>query len=300
MTADDYYTEPLQRGQKMLNQRLLAEHCMTEAELKTLWNELRSAGNDMGGNTFEESIASCNNNLKLAGLEIVGISMLDASQLRDENNDINSPGQLPSSSSSNQSSKRKPKKTLVRYYSIINQYADDIAKKCFESMFQPQQQAYVRYVLEKLVELGPTSRTTILNYKNDVNQSYQNSNRTTTGNMPLSQMTQNTANDIDDDGNDNDGNRVSTKGKISPLTLPMVEDTLDQLIEAKWLILVTNDHESSGGGDKRPNSNGRRTSSSSNILIDIGPRSYLEISYLLVDEFGMEKDALPQCFYHRI
>jgi hypothetical protein len=33
-------------------------------------------------------------------------------------------------------------------------------------------------------------------------------------------------------------------------------------------------------------------------MIDIGTRTFLETSYLLVDEFGMEKDDLPQRIYH--
>lgn len=280
--------EPLQRGQKMFNQRLLAEHCLSESDAKILWNELREAGNDMGSDTFEDSIALCNNILKLAGLEIVGVS-IPTPMSEDEDNNNGNEIRSPNS----KSPKRRSKKSLVRYYSIINQFPDDIAKKCFEPFFQPQQQAYVRFIFEKLVELGPTSRTIILNYKNDVNQNFGK----TTGNNPLSmsQLTQNTQNN-----NDDDEGIIASKGKIPPLTLPMVEDILDQLVEGKWLVLVNGIMMEQQSQSQTNNKKTRNRVSLSSVTIDIGPRAFLEISYLLVDEFGMEKDNLPQRIYHRI
>jgi hypothetical protein len=65
------------------------------------------------------------------------------------------------------------------------------------------------------------------------------------------------------------------------LSLALAEDALDKLIEEKWLVLEQ--------GKKGRNAN-----------IFIGPRSYCELSYLLTEEFGMEKEDLPQQIYHRL
>jgi hypothetical protein len=123
---------------------------------------MRQDGNDMGSDTFEESIALCNHMLQLAGLEIVGVSIPESTDhtamSSKDTPDTNRPPEIQSPTNS-KSPKYRSKRSLIRYYSIINQFTDEIANTCFESYFQPQQQAYVRFVLEKLVELGPTSRT---------------------------------------------------------------------------------------------------------------------------------------------
>jgi Nse1 non-SMC component of SMC5-6 complex len=253
----------LAQGMKMFNQRLLAEHCLSDLDARALWEEIREREYDMGEGTksFEECIASSNDALKDAGLEIVGVSIPDHS------------------SESNQSPQNRPtKRSLVRYYSIINRFPDDVAKKCFQNMFPPQQQAYVRLVFEKLVEGGPATRATVLNYKNLLNDNGRNSNQSSR--LTMSQMTENTAEVPNEDGDDTS---VLTK---TVLTLPMVEDVLERLLAEKWLIMKLD-----GTGSRR---------SSNSSLVDIGPRSYMELSYLLVDEFGMEKDDLPQQIYHRL
>ena len=256
-------TDALGQGLKMFNQRLLAEHCLSETDARALWEGIRSNEYDMSGETFEESIAASNEQMKYAGLEIVGVSMPENIQSQ----------QLSSTQDSGSRSKRGGKK-LVRYYSIINRFPDDIAKNCFKKLFPPEQQAYVRLVFEKLVENGPTSRATVLNYKNilnDGNRNVSNSQR-----LSLSQR-----NNDDDDDDENNPNKA---GKIS-LSLPVVEDIIEKLIDEKWLVFHVD---------------GRNRRTSNSVLIDIGPRSYLELSYLLTDEFGMEKDDLPQQIYHRL
>jgi hypothetical protein len=63
------------------------------------------------------------------------------------------------------------------------------------------------------------------------------------------------------------------------ISLSVAEDALDKLIEEKWLIVQ---------------GKGR------NANAFIGPRSYCELSYLLTEEFGMDKEDLPQQIYHRL
>lgn len=256
-------TVDLERGLKMFNQRLLAEHCLEASDAKNLWDEIRKLNYGMGGDTFEESIATSNEALKEAGLEIVGVSL--RTQQGGRGND------------QNKQASNNNRTALVRYYSIINRFPDDIAKNCFQSMFPPKQQAYVRLILEKLVELGPSTRATILNYKNIVNE---------TSNRILSSQRQSMS-QLTATQNSEENETQATFQKNAPLTLSVVEEILEHLLDDKWLVI----HQADNGGSNR------RTSNSS--LIDIGPRSYLELSYLLVDEFGMEKDDLPQQIHHR-
>lgn len=253
---------PLDPGLKLFNQRLLAEHCLSDHDARALWKEIQGK-HDMGADTFEKSMCLSNDALKYAGLEIMGVSLPEV---------VGTPN--------GKNNKGTNKRSLVRYYSIMNRFPDDIAKKCFQGMFPPEQQAYVRLVYEKLIEVGPSSRATILNYKNLLNADGVGSQR-----LSMSSQMNMTQNSIDP----NDG---TTVGTTKSLTLSMVEDILDQLLAQKWLVLKL---DARSGSSQNTN---RRVSNAS--LIEIGPRSYIELSYLLVDEFGMDKDDQPQIVYHRL
>ena len=200
--------EPLSHGQKAFNQRLLAEHCLSEKKCREIWENL-SQTSDMGAATFEKSIAKSNAQLRYCGLEIIAVS------IRDKEN------------------------TATRHYAMINKHSDDIAKKCFLVGFTPKQHAFVRCVLEKLVE-GPTSRSSLINSKNELE----------------------------------DGHKFS---------ISEAEAALKKMVEEKWIQEVDG-------------SAARRGSMQANL--ELAPRTYLELSYLLVDEFGMNKEDLPQQIFH--
>lgn len=72
------------------------------------------------------------------------------------------------------------------------------------------------------------------------------------------------------------------KDSSAKITLHNAEDALEQLLQAKWIV---------------SEQAGRRQSNAS--ILQLGPRVYCELSYLLVDEFGMEADELPQQIYYR-
>lgn len=69
--------------------------------------------------------------------------------------------------------------------------------------------------------------------------------------------------------------------KDKALPLPQAEATLDRLVEEKWV---------EWADPRKRNRNGS--------LVKLAPRAYLELSYMLVDDFGMSKDDLPQMVYH--
>mmetsp|Transcript_377 Transcript_377/g.520 ORF Transcript_377/g.520 Transcript_377/m.520 type:complete len:206 (-) Transcript_377:1232-1849(-) len=71
-------------------------------------------------------------------------------------------------------------------------------------------------------------------------------------------------------------------GKVG---MEQAEECIDRLLDQQWLVLEGDENQS------------RRASM--NALINIAPRTYLELSRLLID-FGMPKEDLPQFIFHRM
>jgi Nse1 non-SMC component of SMC5-6 complex len=69
--------------------------------------------------------------------------------------------------------------------------------------------------------------------------------------------------------------------KDKAFALPQAEAALERLVEEKWIEWVD---------PRKRNKNGSK--------VQLAPRTYLELSYMLVDDFGMSKDDLPQMVYH--
>jgi hypothetical protein len=206
-------SDALTRGQKMFNQRLLAEHCIPETRAREIWKEIASSNENegMGADSYGDSLAQSNEQLKYCGLEIVAVS-------------IKKEGEKPES-----------------HYAIVNMFPDEVAKKSFLTTFHAHQYAYVRLALEKLVE-GPASRSTLINLRNDLEDAHK-------------------------------------------LALDPTEKALEKLLDEKWI------EESEAES---------RKSGSMSIKISLAPRAYMELSYLLVAEFGMSEDDLPQKIFHRL
>lgn len=135
-------TKRLTRSQTLLNQRLLAEHCLEEDKIRRIWDSITSKNDNEQRLSLEETLAVCNEQLAVVGLEIVSVSMQGG----------------------------------TKYFCLINKFPDDISRKAFEHLFQPQQHAYVRVVLEKLVNDGPTKRIPLLNARKDKSSDANNDN----------------------------------------------------------------------------------------------------------------------------
>jgi hypothetical protein len=84
----------------------------------------------------------------------------------------------------------------------------------------------------------------------------------------------------------------SLKGNES-LTTDQAVACLDRLIAEQWVWAAaettSNDDSSGTGGRLR-----RRPRSSMKTQLALAPRTYMELSYMLVDQFGMEHADLPQ------
>ncbi|CAJ1962621.1 unnamed protein product [Cylindrotheca closterium] len=69
------------------------------------------------------------------------------------------------------------------------------------------------------------------------------------------------------------------------LTLNAAEHVVESLVQQQWLRITKNDDDD------------RRSSMQANL--ELAPRSYLELSHLLVD-IGVSQDDLPQFLFHRL
>jgi hypothetical protein len=72
---------------------------------------------------------------------------------------------------------------------------------------------------------------------------------------------------------------LNLKDKI--LTLPQAEALFDKLLDDKWI---------EWSDPRKRNANGSK--------VKLAPRTYMELSYMLVDDFGMPEEDLPQMVYH--
>jgi hypothetical protein len=123
-------------------------------------------------------------------------------------------------------------------YALVNIYPDEVATESFQHAFHSHQYAYVRLVLEKLVE-GPSARSILIDIRTDLDAAHK-------------------------------------------LDLDSTDKAFEKFLDEKWI----------------EESESRRGSMSTKVAL--APRAYMELSYLLVDQFGMDKDDLPQQIYHRL
>jgi hypothetical protein len=220
----DFIMEPLTVGQQLLNQRLLAEHCLPEHKLHEVWKQLGEREN-MGADSLAETIGICNAQMKHIGLEIRCVAM--------KNQNINK-SQSNMSDTDTVASQNSSNTKTIKYYAIVNSYPDEVGKKSFMQSMAPGEISYIKLILEHLIE-EPQSLATLLNLRPD-----------------------------------NDQEKVS---------LPTAEQIVYKLLDAKWLEWSTKNRNNSAP-------------------IQLAPRTYMELSHLLTEELGMEKESLPQMIIH--
>ena len=128
-------TEPLTRGQQLFLQRLLALHVLNDDDAKSLFEEL----NDTRSKSLEESLRTINQQL-LAGfnLEIATVNL-----------------------------------NGMRYHAIINPHSDTIAKASFKHVYNPNEKAFIRAVLEKLAGSETAARMDLINLRNGIKEPYK-------------------------------------------------------------------------------------------------------------------------------
>jgi len=263
----------------MFNQRLLAAHCLQESEARDLWKRLTEGGGGGESNPekLEDALVLMNRQLKYAGLEIRGVSIVPSKPRQDENdadaggNDDNEgedgrgkQSQRSTGSGSSGKGSRGRGIRPVRYYAMINKFPDEVAKACFQ-IGTVHEQAFVRNLIERFAASGgePEPWSALVNSRSEINDG--NSNNST-----------------NDDGGGGDGGSNKNKNSKTKVTLPQAENLVWLLLDEKWL---QRENPAEGGGGKKSS------------LIGLGPRTYLELSYFL-EQKGMEADDLPQMIYH--
>ena len=131
-------TQPLAWGQKILLQRLLAAHVLTDAKAKKLFAIVAGNDQEMECETLAECWSEINAQLSPSfGLEVATVS-------------IN--GKL--------------------YHALINQNTDNIAKQSFQNL-KPNTRAYVRKVLETLSTSESIARMDLVNLRIQVPEPFQ-------------------------------------------------------------------------------------------------------------------------------
>lgn len=128
-------TQPLSRGQQLMLQRLMAAHVMNDEEAKALFEHL----NDTNCSSLEQFWKEINAQLSVGfGLEIATVSL-----------------------------------NGERYHAVINQHSDEIAKNAFPKTLDPHERAYVRSILEKLVEQETCNRMELINLRTEPPKPYK-------------------------------------------------------------------------------------------------------------------------------
>ena len=127
-------SEPLPEAIKMLNQRLLAEGCISSERAEEIWDGDLANYEKGGAKSLKKALGLSNRQLAFAGMEIRGVIVED-----------------------------------LTYYAIVNKHPDAIAKAGFHSAFTTTEINYVRLILEKLSE-APSSKANLINLKNHLKE----------------------------------------------------------------------------------------------------------------------------------
>jgi hypothetical protein len=293
----------LPNGLILFNQRLLASHSLSEAETRRLWQSIaqQASGNDdrntkpsaseirefMGDTDFERSLAISNAQLAYCGVEIVSVvmrsdkfsSLQDNDNSDQENNQNVSQPQRHKGTSGDGHRKSTASKHSVRHYAIVNTNADEISRKSFSNVFPTHFYPFIAAVMHALVSESSMSRNALINLRNtnsSISQSHLTSTQSQTQTQPASC----------------DGE--PSAGKLKVVSLSEAEQCLEQLVSEKWLMAVQNSTPSNS--DTPSQSSKKRTLTH----LTIAPRTFMELSYVLVDQFGLEKEELPQQIYYRL
>ena len=247
-------------AQKMFNQRLLAEHCWTEAQAQHIYTDeilpSCSATGDSGPRDISliDTIKLCNSHLSDFGLEIVSITVPDYT-----NQDSNDDDDDEEEEDEERPQRHPISSNTIKYYTMVNKFPDTITKEVYQNyLFQPPTlQSYVKQVLLHLARHYPTpsTRATLLNLKNNTNEN-------------LSSTTSH-----DGDGHASQATSTSVVVVAPPkVSLSNAEDMLERLLDEQWVMEVVTTNR---------NHKSQRRNSTTNTKIAIGPRALGELSYLI-------------------
>lgn len=298
---------PLTNSQKVFLQRLLVSHVLSDENSKHLYASIKRGfedvaptqaeeeeddGDDQGymGDNLEHCLCIINASLVPAfNLEVCTVSLPPAYDPNEEknNDNDNDDGEGEQDGSSRRKKKKRPQ--LVKYHAVVNRGNDDVAKShAFPtSRGGPHVMAYIRLVLEKLVERGVELSDDGVGCPGKLNK------------MNLINL------------------RTELEGAHKDkLTIRQTEVALELMEGEGWLVRVAppddddddddmgndSDEEEGGRGTKKRKkrkSKSKRKSSLKGTFYGVGPRSFMELGEFL-QHVGLPEDRMPQSILHRI
>lgn len=251
--------EELSHGQVQFLQRLTASHVVTGPQAQALWDDIEC---EEMGRDLDDTISRINESLKPGfNMEIraISLSTTDSTPTVPVDSDGN-----PIASSS--SSSNKPQSRMV-YYAVVNCVSDDVSKRSAYPFFLKKHQnlEYFRLVLSQFIEKesrkNPSDDLPVANSR---------------GSGCASSLSRieliNVRNQLPD--------ALKTK-----MTITQAEKALKVMEVEGWLVPSDDCSED--------NRNRRSSTGSSSNSLQIGPRTYMELSDFLCD-LGLERDQLPQ------
>lgn len=125
--------EPLPPAIQFLNQRFLAEGCMSAEQAQELWDA--SEFDKGSAQNLKAALGLSNRQLAAAGLEIRGVIVDDSA-----------------------------------YYAMVNKQADDIAKAGFNATFTTTEINYIRLIIGTLTDETECTKANLINLKNSLKE----------------------------------------------------------------------------------------------------------------------------------
>ena len=301
---------PLTNSQKLFLQRLMAAHVLAENEAEELYTSIRDKfanvhGDDQQdnvadqgymGNDLDHCLGIINGSLVPAfNLEICTVSLPPLYNPNHQRNHDESSPKPKNDRRSNDDSKRP---ALVRYHAVVNRSNDTIAQQYASPVSHggPHEMAYIRLVLEKLVERG------IELIEEDLGGRCQGG--------------------VGCPGVLNRMDLINLRTEMAgvhkdKLTIGQTEAALEMLERQGWLVQAApplddddDDEEENEDGEedgekqkkkrKRQSFVGRnRRKSLHGTFFGIGPRSFMELGDFL-QKVGFPQDRMPQSIFHRV
>lgn len=303
-------------GEKLLNQRFLAERCITEQRAKEIWKNLYDQGkfnddhNNNNTNTttsssssscLEDSLMKCNAALELANsnLEIVGIvfphptttttsSGSTPANDSDDNNDDNDQ-QSDHHNNNNNNKKKTTTTTTTKYLAMIHKHTPQQQQQITATTSHEQHQSPSQLAFVKSCLGGPIAmkhRRIIFEYL----VQHTIASRSTLINLKNQVVVQ-------QQQQQQTTTTTTTTNPIINYTLSMAENCVDEMIQDKWLFLVgTTDHNNNNNKENNQKKNRRI---SMNTQIALSPRTFMELSHVLTEQLGMDENKLPQQLFYR-
>jgi Nse1 non-SMC component of SMC5-6 complex len=160
-----------------------------------------------------------------------------------------------------------------RHYAMINKYhGDDIAKSANKSRMTLSEINLSRLIFEKLVQDGQADRATLINLKKDL--TIVEASFTLEKAHAVVQALQ-------------DEKFIKEVETVAPAAATGDDDDEDE--------------EENGSSSQQQRRQQRRTSKPGTMRASmaLAPRAFMELGYLFVEQFGMDKSELPQQLYFR-